>query len=138
VDGRPSCVLTYRQLIGAHVQSLPPIQSILYLVIFFEPLIYNCRSRHTDHIDDIYCIALDNPATESPSDPERDGTEPLTMVRGDQLVDTVVRLTTTHYFLAIVSALGQLVRPVHPVDPSIDVMFIARSDLEDASYPVVV
>lgn len=59
------------------------------------------------------------------------------MVRSNQLVMAVIRLTTSRVSLSFHRALRQLLRPVHPVYARIDVVFITSADLQNARYPVV-
>jgi hypothetical protein len=60
------------------------------------------------------------------------------MIRGNQLIRAVVCLPTRHVLLPVLTALRKFVWPVHPVDSGIDMMFVARSYLENARDPVVV
>lgn len=62
----------------------------------------------------------------------------LTVVGRDQLVHAVVWLAAVDYLLAVVRPLWELVRPVHPVDSRVNVVFVAGADLQDAGDPVVV
>lgn len=41
-------------------------------------------------------------------------------------------------FLAVLRAWGKLIRPVHPVDSGIDVVFVTGADFKDSRDPVVV
>lgn len=59
------------------------------------------------------------------------------MIRRNQLVLTMVRLPPLNKLLSLLSADGQLVWPIHPIHTSIHVMLVARADLEDPGYPVV-
>ena len=62
----------------------------------------------------------------------------LTVVGRDQLVQAVVWLAALDRLPAVVGALRELVGPVHPVDPGIHMVLVARADLQDAGHPVVV
>ena len=60
------------------------------------------------------------------------------MVGSHELVHTMVGLAALDSFLPIVSTRRELIRPVHPVDSSIDMVLITGADLQYACYPVVV
>src|SRR6266566_5167723 len=62
----------------------------------------------------------------------------LTVVGGDQFTHAVVWLAALHQLLSVVSACGKLVGPVHPIHPSIDMVLVASSNLQDARHPIVV
>jgi hypothetical protein len=59
------------------------------------------------------------------------------VIRSNEFVMAVIGLTTLNVFLSICGACRELVGPVHPIYPSIDVVFIARPNLEDARNPIV-
>lgn len=50
----------------------------------------------------------------------------------------MVGLTSLDGLLSINSTLRQFVRPVHPVHASVDVVLIARANLQNPSNPVIV
>lgn len=60
------------------------------------------------------------------------------MIGGDQLIHTVIRPPAPRLAPAIASISWKLIRPVHPVDSGIDVVFIACSNLQDICNPMVV
>lgn len=62
----------------------------------------------------------------------------LTVVGGNQLVQAVVGLAALDRLPAVVCSLRKLVRPVHPVDSRIHVVFVARANLQDAGDPIIV
>jgi hypothetical protein len=49
----------------------------------------------------------------------------------------MVRLAPLDKLVAIASALRQLIWPIHPKDPGVDVVLVAGADLENAGNPVV-
>lgn len=60
------------------------------------------------------------------------------MVGRDQFVLSMVGLTSLDGLLSINSTLRQFVRPVHPVHASVDVVLIARANLQNPSNPVII
>ena len=62
----------------------------------------------------------------------------LTVVGRDQFILPMVGLASRNCLLSIDGALWQLIWPVHPVDASVDVVFITRANLQNPGNPVVV
>lgn len=60
------------------------------------------------------------------------------MIRGDELVNPMIRLPTLDKSLAILGSCGDLIWPIHPVHSGVDVVLITCSYLEDSGHPVVV
>lgn len=60
------------------------------------------------------------------------------MVGRDQFILSMVGLTSLDGLLSIKSTHGQLVWPVHPINARVDVMLIARANLQNPSNPVIV
>jgi hypothetical protein len=60
------------------------------------------------------------------------------MVGGDQLMHAVIWLAALDYLLAVMRPRRELLRPVHPVDPGIHVVLVARPDLQDAGDPIII
>ena len=61
-----------------------------------------------------------------------------TVVGCHELINSMVRLPALNRLLAVDCSRWKLIRPIHPVDPGINVMFVTRTYLQDACYPVVV
>lgn len=60
------------------------------------------------------------------------------MIRGNQLVHSVVWLATMDSLLSIMGMWRKLIWPVHPVHSGIDVMLVTGSNLKDSRNPVVI
>ena len=60
------------------------------------------------------------------------------MVRSDQLISTMIWLTAPNSLLVADGARGQLLGPVHPVNPCINIVLIGSTDFEDARDPLAI
>lgn len=60
------------------------------------------------------------------------------MVRCDQLIPTMIRLSPLDRLLSVVGTSRQLIRPIHPIHTGVNMVLITRTNLEDSGYPVIV
>lgn len=59
------------------------------------------------------------------------------MVGRDQFVGAVVRLPALNPLLPVSRPRREVLRPVHPINPGVDVVLVAGADLQNARNPLV-
>ena len=59
------------------------------------------------------------------------------MVRRDQLMGAVVRLSALHPLLPVGRTRREVLRPVHPINPGVDMVLVAGANLQNARNPLI-